>query len=143
MSGESFLLSVIALLLILSNPAGVGLTREGAVVAAVLLGCDFVPGGVPGVGREVVLQLLSGWTWRWDALAIMRRWIRDEFAAEESQEECEQCLSDLTTPPHCQSCQDFVREVAASRDSACHGCRCRALDENKRLGKAEATVKKK
>ena len=36
-----------------------GLTRQALVGAALLLGCDYLPGGVHGVGLERVVKLMS------------------------------------------------------------------------------------
>ena len=36
------------------------LDRNRLIVMAILLGCDFCPSGVPGVGKETVLQLFEG-----------------------------------------------------------------------------------
>ncbi len=33
--------------------------REGLVALALLLGCDFCPKGVPGVGKEMALKLFE------------------------------------------------------------------------------------
>ena len=37
------------------------LSREKLVAMATLLGCDYVPRGVPGVGRETVIKLMANW----------------------------------------------------------------------------------
>lgn len=37
------------------------LTREGLIVLGILLGCDYMPGGVQGVGRETAMKLLRAW----------------------------------------------------------------------------------
>ena len=36
------------------------LDRNRLIFMAILLGCDFCPSGVPGVGKETVLQLFEG-----------------------------------------------------------------------------------
>lgn len=36
-----------------------GLGQEGLVGLALLLGCDYLPKGVPGVGKEQVLKLVK------------------------------------------------------------------------------------
>ena len=46
------------LLLSSSSSSSSGLTRRDLVAMAVLLGCDYMPQGVPGVGREKALQLV-------------------------------------------------------------------------------------
>ena len=38
--------------------AELGLSRSALVALALLLGCDYCPGGVPGVGRQSALSLL-------------------------------------------------------------------------------------
>jgi flap endonuclease GEN len=46
-----------------------GLSRESLVGLGLLLGCDFVPHGVPGVGRETVLKILA----ELDGKCLLRR----------------------------------------------------------------------
>lgn len=36
-----------------------GLNRRNMIALALLLGCDYLPGGVPGVGKETAIKLLS------------------------------------------------------------------------------------
>ena len=36
-----------------------GMSRDNLIAMALLLGCDYLPDGVPGVGRETVLKLLK------------------------------------------------------------------------------------
>ena len=36
-----------------------GLSRDNLIATALLLGCDYLPDGVPGVGRETVIKLLK------------------------------------------------------------------------------------
>ena len=36
-----------------------GMPRDNLIAMALLLGCDYLPDGVPGVGRETVIKLLN------------------------------------------------------------------------------------
>ena len=36
------------------------LDRNRLIFMAIILGCDFCPNGVPGVGKETVMQLFEG-----------------------------------------------------------------------------------
>ncbi len=107
------------------------------MASAVLLGCDYLPNGVPGVGKEAVLQLLLAWGHRWNALSILDRWIRERFQAKLDDGDCRICRDD--TSRHCEECSDFVEEVDRHKAT----CRCEVLRANKKLGKAEVAVKKK
>ncbi len=123
--------------------SSLGVTRERAVAAAILLGCDYFPTGVPGVGREAVLQLMTGWHRDWDALEILRHWRAQEFAPQEDDgRTCPVCsLGDGVH--HCQKCKDFTDRVSVPETKGQRDCRCVILSENKKLLKTEASVKKK
>ena len=36
-----------------------GMSRDNLIAMALLLGCDYLPDGVPGVGQETVIKLLK------------------------------------------------------------------------------------
>lgn len=36
-----------------------GMSRDNLIAMALLLGCDYLPDGIPGVGRETVVKLLK------------------------------------------------------------------------------------
>ena len=38
-----------------------GLTREKLIVMAIMCGCDYLPGGVDGVGKAAALALMQQW----------------------------------------------------------------------------------
>lgn len=46
------------------------LDRERLVALAVLLGCDYLPKGVPGVGRDLAMKFISSLT---AADSVLRR----------------------------------------------------------------------
>ncbi|KAJ8048280.1 Flap endonuclease GEN-like 1 [Holothuria leucospilota] len=54
-----------------------GLTREALVALALLLGCDYVPRGVPGVGKVHALQLISQFQGS-NILEQFKRWANDD-----------------------------------------------------------------
>ena len=59
-----------------------GLSRDDLVALALLLGCDYCPKGVPGVGRKIALQLLRAWKrcgQSYNLLDRYRRWRSKEF----------------------------------------------------------------
>ena len=49
------------------------LSRDKMMVMAVLFGCDYLPDGVPGVGKESALRVLSTWE-NGKALDIFKSW---------------------------------------------------------------------
>ena len=53
-----------------------GLTRADLVALSLLLGCDYCPGGVPGIGKKLALQLLRAWKRKKsdDLLERFREW---------------------------------------------------------------------
>ena len=99
---------------------------------AVLLGCDFNPAGVAGVGKESVLQLFQGWASHWDALKMLDFWIETDF----SPASCNLCEID-GDDLHCSYCLKFRYKVSDG------DCVCSRLTKNKKLSKVEASVKKK
>ena len=52
--------------------ADLGLTRERLVALALLLGCDYYPTGVPGVGETWSLKLMRSLA----GVDILSRWVR-------------------------------------------------------------------
>ena len=55
----------------------VGLNRRGMVALALLLGCDYCPQGVPGVGKEGAMKLIGMCKSRdrsCDILELMKGW---------------------------------------------------------------------
>jgi len=59
-----------------------GLSRDDLVALALLLGCDYCPRGVPGVGKKIALQLLRAWKRYGQSNSILdrfRRWTFKEF----------------------------------------------------------------
>ncbi len=111
--------------------SALSLTRDRLVLAAVLLGCDFFPSGVNGVGKETVLQLLSGWKPWWDALAMMRHLVDIKFECIVGN--CRQCSDNL----HCKSCASFRRTVCSE------DCICMILGNDKKMTKIENSVRKR
>ena len=57
------------------------LDRRRLIFMAILLGCDFCPQGVPGVGKETVRSLLSIWPISWDPIKIVRMWKETGFSS--------------------------------------------------------------
>lgn len=122
------------------------LDRHRLIVMAIMLGCDFVPSGVPGVGKESVIQLFESWPMSWDVLGALRLWIQHNFAsdsnyskgktAQKSSFLCIDC--DEAAGLHCTSCDEW--SLAVKSWSHCH---CSMLTKDKILLKHEETIKKK
>ncbi len=45
--------------LVILPPLTLGLTRRNMIALALLLGCDYLPAGVPGVGKETAVKLFT------------------------------------------------------------------------------------
>ena len=59
-----------------------GLARDDLVALALLLGCDYCPRGVPGVGTKIAMQLLRAWKRHGRSNSILdrfRTWKSKEF----------------------------------------------------------------
>lgn len=46
---------------------------------AVLLGCDFFPTGIPGIGKELIHQLFSIWPKHWNSIDAFKIWSKQGF----------------------------------------------------------------
>ena len=53
-----------------------GLNREKLVAMAILLGCDYMPQGVPGVGRELAGKLMQAL----DGVEVLKRLVNNSDA---------------------------------------------------------------
>ena len=83
------------------------LCRDKLIVLAVLLGCDYLPDGVPGVGKEVALRVLSSWK-DVNPQEVVLSWLSKS-------------ASDFvipTRPPHCSQC----KHPGSLRGHAKNGC---------------------
>ncbi|XP_077444072.1 flap endonuclease GEN homolog 1 [Stigmatopora argus] len=87
------------------------LTRENLVGLAILLGCDYIPKGIPGVGKEQALKLIESIKGQ-TLLQRFMRW-KDEAA----------CLSQgvVKKLPHCHICR-HPGSVKAHERSGCVLC---------------------
>lgn len=115
---------------------------------AILLGCDFVPTGIPGVGKESVTQLFDLWPMEWDVMGAFKLWIKTRFApyqgysktknnkASASPIQCLQC--DEAIDQHCQECKQW--SCAVRTKDTCH---CSMMMQDKLLVKLEEGIKKK
>ncbi len=116
-----------------------GLNRNRLILAAVLLGCDLVPLGVPGVGKETVLKLFELWPRQWNVLEAFRVWIKTGFSSnpfyEKPTYKCSKCESLIH---HCSDCKEWSDSVQSS--TSCH---CDMIMSSKELRKVEASIYKK
>ena len=104
---------------------------------SILLGCDFFPTGVSGIGKESVMQMINRWPRHWNALEMLKFWIKIKF------ETWIRCFGDCLRSgddKHCAYC-DLWRDCQSGLES--FDCICATLSENKELLKLETNVKKK
>ena len=96
------------------------LSRDKLIATAILFGCDYLPDGVPGVGKESALRVISTWK-NGQALEILKSWISEGFTKE----------SIPVRPPHCSQCKHpgSLRGHAKSGCSFCQSSGCRQSTE--------------
>ena len=86
-------------------------SRERMVIMALILGCDYNPGGVSGVGREAVIKLFNHWGLPSSKeLKTVMSW-RDSGTEEVN----------LNKPVHCGTC-GHPGTVGSHRKSGCSTC---------------------
>ncbi|KAM9356019.1 flap endonuclease GEN homolog 1 [Pholidichthys leucotaenia] len=83
------------------------LSRENLVGLAVLLGCDYIPKGVPGVGKEQALRLI---------MALKGQTLLQRFV--QWKEESNDVLEVIKKVPHCNLC----RHPGSAKAHERHGC---------------------
>ncbi|XP_032068487.1 flap endonuclease GEN homolog 1 isoform X2 [Thamnophis elegans] len=90
-----------------------GCSRESLIGLAILLGCDYLPKGVPGVGKEQALKLIKILKGQ-SLLQRFESW-KDHFQLGEVP------VSTLKKPPHCSVCHHpgFYKD---HEDMGCHIC---------------------
>nr|XP_002124511.2 flap endonuclease GEN homolog 1 [Ciona intestinalis] len=83
------------------------LNRKSLIALGLLLGCDYSPQGVPGVGKKQAIMLLSSWK-NIDPLEKLKAW------------KSESVLSPTVTkkPTHCSACS----HIGSKRDHKKNGC---------------------
>lgn len=70
------------------------LSRDKLIAMAILFGCDYLPDGVPGVGKESALRVISTWK-NGQALEILKSWHSEEMDED----------SIPLRPSHCSQCK--------------------------------------
>ena len=119
------------------------LDRNRLIMMAVLLGCDFCPAGVPGVGKESILQIFELWPEAWNAIGAFKYWIQKKFGpivqkvSKSKEYQCYTC-SNGNDVNHCQDCEEW--SLAVNSFDSCH---CQLLTKHKHLFKLEESLKKK
>ena len=68
-----------------------GLTRRDLVSLALLVGCDYCPKGVPGVGRAAALKFIANCKPQ-DSLEIMKGWTTTDEGSECKVQRCVVCV---------------------------------------------------
>ncbi|KAK4021153.1 flap endonuclease GEN homolog 1 [Daphnia magna] len=82
-------------------------SRDKLVAMAILFGCDYLPDGVPGVGKESALRVISTWK-NGQALEILKSWLSEETVGD----------SIPLRPAHCSQC----KHPGSLRSHAKSGC---------------------
>lgn len=114
------------------------LDRNRLTMMAILLGCDFCPMGVPGVGKETVLHLFESWPQQWNALGALRYWIKTQFKGLQVSKSKTYSCSKCDDIKHCDDCDQWSFAV----ESWCQ-CHCKMLQDDKNILKLEENLKKK
>ncbi|TRY64160.1 hypothetical protein TCAL_03597 [Tigriopus californicus] len=112
------------------------LSRDRLLFMAILLGCDFCPAGVSGVGKESVLKMFRAWPVSMDAIRVLQYWIGIEFQTWttcSSPKYCQNGPEDL----HCDACEKWQNSVSDE------DCLCQRLKQDPSLVKVENGLKKK
>lgn len=115
------------------------ITRDRMIFMAVILGCDFFHTGIPGVGKELILQLFSMWPKHWRSLNALKFWSKKGFPFDEKKGKAGlvfKCSICLESSNHCSDCREWMDLVS---DGECH---CRYL-VSAELFKLENNLKKK
>lgn len=99
---------------------------------AVWLGCDYVPDGVAGVGKDTVEKLFHKWDKSWDAVKFLKFWIDTGFKIWTG---CSNCCEYPSM--HCEQCELWQHNLAVS------DCLCSRLEKDKDMLKLETGIKKK
>lgn len=127
-----------------------GLDRDALVGLAVLLGCDYLPKGVPGVGKEQalkLLQILKGQS----LLQRFNQWVEepcysDPQPAAKKVVHCSVCSHPGSPKDHerngCTLCKSD-RYCEPHDYEYCCPCEWHQRDHNRQLNEIESTIKKK
>jgi flap endonuclease GEN len=83
------------------------LSRDKLVAMAILFGCDYLPDGIPGVGKESALRVITSWE-NGQALEILKSWQLEKIDEN----------SIPLRPPHCSQC----KHPGSLRTHAKSGC---------------------
>lgn len=102
------------------------LSRDKLIAMAILFGCDYLPEGIPGVGKDSALRVLSKWK-NGQALDVLRSWQTEEAVHEivpSRPIHCSQCKHPGSLRSHaksgCKYCDDSSTGCRTSNDA----CRC-------------------
>lgn len=112
------------------------LSRDRLLFMAVILGCDFCPAGVSGVGKESVLKMFRAWPMALNAIRVLQFWIENVFQPWIACSSFKDCQND-SEDRHCKTCEKW--QHAVSDDD----CLCQRLKQDPNLVKVENGLKKK
>lgn len=127
-----------------------GLDRDALVGLAVLLGCDYLPKGVPGVGKEQALKLLQIFKGQ-SLLQRFNQWIEDPCysvpqSAPKKVVHCSVCSHPGSPKDHerngCILCKSDKYCEPHDYDYLCP-CEWHQTDHNRHLSEIENNIKKK
>ncbi|NXP25345.1 GEN endonuclease, partial [Scytalopus superciliaris] len=128
-----------------------GCDRESLIGLAILLGCDYLPKGVPGVGKEQALKLIETLQGQ-NLLQRFDQW-KEQFQHEENQPlvvkkviHCSQCHHPGSYKEHehsgCEFCES-VRYCKPSDSKHCCPCEWHRLERVKQANAVEDNIRKK
>lgn len=101
------------------------LSRDKLIVMAILLGCDYLPDGIPGVGKESVLRVLSAWE-NGKAIEIFKSWLQPltkNETAPPRPAHCSCCKHPGSLRSHAKSGCTYCDEPSGCKQSK-DGCHC-------------------
>ncbi|NWR89289.1 GEN endonuclease, partial [Furnarius figulus] len=128
-----------------------GCDRESLIGLAVLLGCDYLPKGVPGVGKEQALKLIETLRGQ-NLLQRFDQW-KEQFQYEENPPlavkrviHCSECHHPGSYKEHeqsgCKFC-DSIRRCKPSDSKHCCPCDWHQLEQVKQANAVEDNIRKK
>uniref|UniRef100_A0A8D0EZZ7 Flap endonuclease GEN homolog 1 n=1 Tax=Strix occidentalis caurina TaxID=311401 RepID=A0A8D0EZZ7_STROC len=129
-----------------------GCDRESLIGLAVLLGCDYLPKGVPGVGKEQALKLIETLRGQ-NLLQRFEQW-KEQFQSDNTEQplvvkrviHCSECHHPGSHKEHehsgCKFCES-TKYCKPSDSKYCCPCEWHQLERVKRASAAEDNIRKK
>lgn len=101
------------------------LSRDKLIVLAVLLGCDYLPDGIPGVGKESALRVLSSWKGV-QPQEVVLSWLSNsavDYVIPPRPAHCSQCKHPGSLRGHAKNGCAFC-DVSSGCKSSSDACQC-------------------